>query len=228
MILDSPVTDISSASVLSAARSSRVTPRASEQAERRWAPPAGVKGARGPGQTCCCRELGLCTAAPSYQYDMLLKCSVNWVKLGLFSSFCSFAQSKTSGICKGSGEAGAGALWLPDDGQFLLLRDQQQLLPPGQGTVFSRPQPCAMAYLYFIEELSIQQGQLLGYFMAVKVMQSPRPRREARDEQWGQGQWEVAGCRPVASELGSQSERPPQALHHSRRIAASEPTSGRA
>lgn len=29
---------------------------------------------------------------------MLLKCSVNWVRLGLFSSFCSLAQSKTSGI----------------------------------------------------------------------------------------------------------------------------------
>lgn len=31
---------------------------------------------------------------------MLLKCSVNCVKLGLFSSFCSFAQSRTSGICQ--------------------------------------------------------------------------------------------------------------------------------
>lgn len=37
--------------------------------------------------------------AQAYQYDMLLKCSVNCVRLGLFSSFCSLAQSNTSGIC---------------------------------------------------------------------------------------------------------------------------------
>lgn len=32
------------------------------------------------------------------QYDILLKCSVNFVKLGLRSSFCSCAQISTSGI----------------------------------------------------------------------------------------------------------------------------------
>lgn len=34
------------------------------------------------------------------QYDILLKCSVNWFKFGINSSFCSFAQIKTSGIWK--------------------------------------------------------------------------------------------------------------------------------
>lgn len=35
--------------------------------------------------------------------------------------------------------------------------------------------PFSSLYLDFIEEFSIQQGQLLGYFMTVEIMQCPWP-----------------------------------------------------
>lgn len=45
--------------------------------------------------------------------------------------------------------------------------------------------------LYLIEELGIQQCQLLGYFMAVKIMQGPRPGRQSEmSGAWtGRGSW---------------------------------------
>lgn len=66
---------------------------------------------------------------------------------------------------------------------------------PGTGS-FSRsgtrsPPPARRTpYLYLIEELRVQQRQLLGYFMAVEIMQGPRPGRQSTEMS---GVW--TGCR---------------------------------
>lgn len=42
--------------------------------------------------------------------------------------------------------------------------------------------PSLSSYLDFIEEFSIQEGQLLGYFMTVEIMQGPRPAGKKDEE----------------------------------------------
>lgn len=39
-------------------------------------------------------------------------------------------------------------------------------------------------YLDFIEEFSIQEGQLLGYFMTVEIMQGPWPAGKKDEEEY--------------------------------------------
>lgn len=96
---------------------------------------------------------------------------------------------------------------------------------PGTGS-FSRsgtrsPPPARRTpYLYLIEELRVQQRQLLGYFMAVEIMQGPRPGRQSTEMSgvWtGRGGWAVLHC-------GLRTKRPGGA--RPRFVAAQRPRSG--
>lgn len=100
----------------------------------------------------------------------------------------------------------------PTMGRFSCLGTSSSCSPWGKGQPSS--QPCSTPYLYFIKELSIQQGQLLGYFMAVKVMQSPRPRRQRHEMSGGDrdsGSWLGAVLRPH-SQAARASSRPKPGL----------------
>lgn len=71
-------------------------------------------------------------------------------------------------------------LWLAEDGNFS---------PSGTS---QPPRALPHTYLYFIKELGIQQGQLFSDFMAVEVVQGPRPGRQTPEVN-GQGQLELSG-----------------------------------
>lgn len=81
-------------------------------------------------------------------------------------------------------------LWLSRDGSFSPSGTSRGGSPGRASLPRARPH----AYLYFIKELGIQQGQLFSYFMAVKVMQGPRPGRQTPEVN-GQGQLELSGPR---------------------------------
>lgn len=90
---------------------------------------------------------------------MLLKCSVNWVRFGLFSSFCSLAQSSTSGIWRRS----AGVDWgCSSESEFkqCWATKRQWLL-----------------YLDLIEELGVQESKLICNLMTAEVVERSWPVR---------------------------------------------------
>lgn len=90
---------------------------------------------------------------------MLLKCSVNWVRFGLFSSFCSLAQSSTSGIWRKS----AGVEW-----RCSLEWGFKQCWPAKRQRLL---------YLDLIEELGIQESELICNLMTAEVVERPWPVR---------------------------------------------------
>lgn len=110
-----------------------------------------------------------------------MKCSVNWVRLGLFSSFCSLAQSKTSGICMETEQTALQSLVLTIGTASSSFQGGRASCLPGRA-----PQ----SYLYLIEKLSIQQCQLLGYLVAVEIMQGSWPGTQHERHGWDR----AAGC----------------------------------
>lgn len=81
--------------------------------------------------------------------------------------------------------------FLPQDSELQPLADTRSAVPYNPAGVWESWQgipeiaegpipptalsPSSSLYLDFIEEFSIQQGQLLGYFMTVEIMQCPWP-----------------------------------------------------
>lgn len=57
--------------------------------------------------------------------------------------------------------------------EFSISCHTRAVLQSGQGTPEMAPTPSSSLYLNFVEEFSIQEGQLLGYFVAVEIMQGP-------------------------------------------------------
>lgn len=98
---------------------------------------------------------------------MLLKCSVNCVRFGLFSSFCSLAQSSTSGIWRTAGSKKV----------TLDASNKSKRLSVGLSNTDEPP------YLNFVEQLRIKKRQLISNLMAAEVVQGSRPENDTQASQ---------------------------------------------
>lgn len=94
---------------------------------------------------------------------MLLKCSVNCVRFGLFSSFCSLAQSSTSGIWRTTGSKNV----------TLDASNKSKRLSVGLSNTD----------LNFVEQLRIKKRQLISNLMAAEVVQGSRPENDTQASQ---------------------------------------------
>lgn len=96
---------------------------------------------------------------------MLLKCSVNCVRFGLFSSFCSLAQSSTSGIWRTAGSKNV-TLDASNNSKRLSVGLSDE--PP---------------YLNLVEQLRIKKRQLISNLMAAEVVQGSWPENDTQASQ---------------------------------------------
>lgn len=86
---------------------------------------------------------------------------MNWVRLGLFSSFCSLAQSSTSGICGGR----TGQEFKSDP------EHPPRRIPTDRGRT-DRGQPL---YLDLIEEFGIEKSELIRNLVTAEVVERAGP-----------------------------------------------------